>query len=89
MLTAFERAHAESIVDPNPTLMPIPQAKEPRLLAASIVRKPPQVITALLQTLAWQCLKKGTLDIILQPNFSAAERVNPDLKCGKECMSDY
>jgi len=53
--------------------MPIPQAKQPRFLAASIVRKPPQVVTAILQTLAWQRLKKGTLDILLQPNFSAAD----------------
>src|SRR5262245_53140214 len=54
MLTPEERAHAESIVDANPLLVPIPPEYKPRILVASVVRKPPEIVQALLNTLTWQ-----------------------------------
>lgn len=51
-LTEFERAHAASILDENPILEPIYPA--PKILIASVVRKPPKVVKAWLQSLQWQ-----------------------------------
>jgi hypothetical protein len=58
MLTPQERQHADSIGDTNPLLAPIPPEIKPRILVASVVRKPPEVVTALLQTLSWQKTRK-------------------------------
>lgn len=57
-LTPEEAAHAASIADPEPTLAPIPPKAIPRILVASIIRKPPEVVRAFLQTLAWQEFRK-------------------------------
>lgn len=52
-LTDAERAHAASIIDPA-ELAPIPQVAKPKVLIASIIRKPPVVVDAFLKTLDWQ-----------------------------------
>jgi len=59
-LTPEEAAHAASITDENPTLAPIPPKAIPKILVASVIRKPPEVIRAFLQTLAWQEFRRPT-----------------------------
>ena len=54
MLSNFELAHAKSIADPNPVLEPVPPLRRPTILVAAVIRKPPEVIQAWLETLAWQ-----------------------------------
>jgi hypothetical protein len=74
MLTADELAHARSILDANPTLEPLPHMKEPRILIASVIRKPPVVVEALLKTLTWQRLKKpAQIDYLFVPNFAEGD----------------
>lgn len=70
-LTESEAAHAASITDPNPVLAPVPAAATIRVLIASVVRKPPEVIAAWLQTLAWQ-RTRGSVECsyVFYPNFS-------------------
>jgi len=55
-LTSPEEAHARSIVEPA-ALAPIPPLRRYRVLVASVIRKPPVVVSALLKTLAWQRLR--------------------------------
>lgn len=59
-LTPQEAAHARSIGDDASSVLlaPIPAAAKPKLLIASVIRKPPQVIEAFLKTLAWQRFRK-------------------------------
>src|SRR5512146_3433541 len=59
-LTPQEKAHAESIADKEVLLSPIPSAVVPKLLIASVVRKPPVVLRAFLQTLRWQRFRRPT-----------------------------
>lgn len=56
-LTEQETAHAQSILDPNPVLAPIPPKAVPSLLIGSIIRKPPEVIQAFLACLAAQVFR--------------------------------
>lgn len=52
-MTAFEQAHAASILQPA-TVEPIPPLKHVKVLVASVVRKPPEVLRAWLESLSWQ-----------------------------------
>lgn len=75
MLTPAEKAHAESVLDASPTLAPIPPLAKPRILVASVVRKPPQVLSAFFQTLLWQEPKAPgwTLDYRFINNFAPTD----------------
>lgn len=53
-MTDFEKAHAESIADPNPSLRVLPFAKKVRVLVGAPVRKRADVLGACLQTIAAQ-----------------------------------
>ena len=59
-LTAFEAAHAQSILDAQPVLEPIPAAFVPHIRIGIVVRKPPAVISALLKCLDAQVLRDKT-----------------------------
>lgn len=72
MLTEAERAHAQSILDSAPTLEPIPPLKKPRILVASVVRKPPEVLNAFFASLRWQEVK-ADLAYDFVNNFSAGD----------------
>lgn len=71
-LSPDEAAHAASILDPYPELRPIPPERITRILVAVPVRKPPEVLAQLLQTLAWQRLRiKAEITYLFAPNFGA------------------
>lgn len=53
-MTEFEKAHAESIADPAPSLRVLPFAKKIRVLIGAPVRKQADVLKAHLASLAWQ-----------------------------------
>ncbi len=55
-LTETETAHAASIADSDEVVLtaPIPAVQPPRVLVASIVRKPATIVRALAETLRWQ-----------------------------------
>jgi len=69
-LSDAERAHAESIADPEPTLAPIPPNQHPKVLIASVVRKPAVVLDAFLKSLQWQRLEHGAFDLAFIANFA-------------------
>src|SRR5574341_1401347 len=71
-LTTQEAAHAASIGDENATLALTPDARRPRVLVGSVIRKPPQVVAAFLATLRWQ---RATADLttLFIPNFASGE----------------
>ena len=74
MLTDQELAHAESIIDPEPTLAPIPSEKVTRILVGIPLRKPPVVVNALCQTLSWQRFRdKVHLDFLFVDNFADSD----------------
>ncbi len=58
-LTPFEKAHAESIVDPFPVLKPLPGSVPMKICIGGPVRKPVGVLAAHLETLAAQELPPG------------------------------
>lgn len=64
-LTPAETAHAQSILDPNPVLIPIPPKQVPTVLIASVIRKPPQVLSAFLA-----CLDKQVFRSPVQVSYS-------------------
>lgn len=68
-----ERAHAQSILEP-PTLMPIPTKIKPKVLVASIVRKPQVVVDALLKTVEGQ-IADAEVDYHFVANYAANEEV--------------
>lgn len=71
-LTEFERAHAQSILEPAVTA-PLPPGT-PRILIGSVIRKPREVVDALARTLKWQRLKQPVVaDFCFVLNFPAAE----------------
>lgn len=82
MLTEFEKNHAMSIVDPQPVLAPIPPLFSPKILIGAVVRKPPQVLRAWLQTLAWQRFRSPapTLDLAFITNFAPTDAFADDAK---------
>lgn len=53
-MTEQERAHAESIADPEPSLRILPSEKPIRILAGGPVRKRLEILKAHLETLLWQ-----------------------------------
>lgn len=57
-MTEFEKAHAESIVDPNPSLRVLPFNKPIRILVGGPVRKRADILAAHLQSLESQELPK-------------------------------
>ena len=74
LLTETENAHAASILDPEPTIEPIPPERKVRILVGSVVRKPPEVLDAWLKTLEWQQLRTPTqIDYVFLHNFSATD----------------
>lgn len=70
-LNEQERAHAQSILEPA-TTMPIPPKVKPRVLIASIVRKPQHVVDALLKTLEAQVVD-AEVDYHFITNYAAGE----------------
>lgn len=57
-LTPAEFSHAQSIGDENVTLAPIPSQKIPKLLIASVIRKPAPIVAAFLGQLKAQELRR-------------------------------
>jgi len=77
-LTEQERAHAASILDPEPTLKPIPPERRARILCCIPLRKPAIVVQQLLRTLAWQKIRRAELNVLVAPNYSTdAEAAEP------------
>ena len=73
-LSEQEMAHAVSITDENPTVVPIPSEKITRILCGVPIRKPPVVLNALMQTLAWQRFRnKVQMDFLFMPNFADSD----------------
>jgi hypothetical protein len=72
-LSDFEKAHAASIME-TPTLASIPTTQRPKILAASIVRKPQEVVDALLTTLRWQRVD-ADVDEFFMLNYASNELV--------------
>ncbi|MHA2065732.1 MAG: hypothetical protein ACXABY_15250, partial [Candidatus Thorarchaeota archaeon] len=73
-LTDQEMAHAASITDPAPTLVPTPPEYVTKILVGVPTRKPPVVVNALLQTLAWQRFRdKVQLDYLFIDNFADSD----------------
>ena len=74
MMTDAERAHAESILQPA-TVVPIPPLQRPKILVASVVRKPPEVLRAFFKSLLWQTAKEPGWDISYSfiNNFAAGD----------------
>ena len=71
-LTPDEYAHAASITDPEPTLEPLPADKTVRILVGSVIRKPPEVVSAFLKTLLWQQTRTNcVIDFSFVLNFAA------------------
>lgn len=75
MLTEHERAHAVSITDPNPTVVPVPPLAKPRILVASVLRKPPEVLTAFFRTLRWQLFRHPGAEVTFRfiTNFAPTD----------------
>lgn len=72
-LTSTEYDHAASILEPA-TIEPIPSLKKVRILVGSVVRKPPEVLEAFLQTLEWQQLRTNTeINYVFLHNFGAED----------------
>lgn len=78
MLTPAELAHAASILEPA-TLKPIPPKQIPKVLIASVVRKPPQVLNAFFQSLLWQDAKAERSYLFVN-NFSLGDRFADEAK---------
>lgn len=53
-MTEHEKAHAESIADPHPSLQVLPFAKPLKILVGGPVRKRAEILQAHLTSLAWQ-----------------------------------
>lgn len=70
LLSPQEVAHAQSITDPDPVLVPIPAAAGKRVLLASVIRKPPAVLAPWLESLTWQITRTPVaLSYLFLPNF--------------------
>ena len=71
MLTDLQKAHAESIMDPDPIVVPIPPERVTKILCCVPIRKPPVVLNAFLQTLKWQQFRDLVqLDFLFVDNFA-------------------
>ena len=77
-LTPQEKAHAESITDVNPVVVPIPPARTWRCLVASVVRKPPIVLSAFLQSISQQVLERSELSFYFVTDFAASDAYAAD-----------
>ena len=79
-LSDFEKAHAESILDPDPTLEPTPPAKVVRILVGSVIRKTPEVVAGFLKTLDWQKTRtKCEVDYFFLTNFASEDSHTNDV----------
>lgn len=68
-LTPEEAAHARSIVEPA-ALRPIPPERVTRILVASPIRKPPNVLQHFLDCLAWQRVRQPVeIHYLFAPNY--------------------
>ena len=76
-LTDLERKHAESITEPA-VVVPIPPKQVAKILVASVVRKPPVVLSAFLQTVASQQVEQSELSYFFVTDFAAADTYAPD-----------
>src|SRR5206468_3720248 len=86
-LTEQEAAHARSIGDVNVTLAPVPPTHKPKILIASVIRKPAVVVAALLKTLAWQRLRKpADIHYAFVTDFPAD---SPDAKEVKRLLAEF
>ncbi|KKL51944.1 hypothetical protein LCGC14_2290410 [marine sediment metagenome] len=73
-LTIEEFAHAASITDENPELAPLPADKIVRILIGSVIRKPPEVVSAWLRCLLWQQTRTNCqVDFSFVLNFAAED----------------
>lgn len=92
-LTPQEREHAESIMDENPVVEPLPNVKTHKILTVSVVRKPPAVVEALCKTLQWQRFRSPVQhDILLIPNFSPKDsfhQASVDIIMGAEGIAHW
>ena len=78
-LTAEEYAHAASITDESPTLEPLPAEKTVKILVGSVVRKPPEVVSAWLKTLLWQQTRtRCAIDFSFVFNFASEDSFTND-----------
>ena len=79
MLNEFEQAHAASITDPNPTLIPTPPTARPRVLMASVLRKPPEVLVPFFAALLCQQVRHpgAELDFAFIPNYADTDAFGP------------
>lgn len=73
-LTVEEYAHAASIEDPEPTLEHLPSEKTVKILVGSVIRKPPEVVSAFLRSLLWQQLRtRSQIDFSFVLNFASED----------------
>jgi len=78
VLTKEERAHAESILDANPTLAPIPPKQVARILVASVIRKPSIVLAPFLRQVSTQVVERAELTFHWVTDFAASDTVAPE-----------
>ena len=80
-LTPEEHAHAASIKDLEPTLEPLPAEKVVRILVGSVIRKPPEVVSAFLRCLLWQQTRtRCQIDFSFVLNFASEDSFASDTK---------
>lgn len=80
-LSPEEVAHARSITDSNVILAPTPPAWKPKVLIASVIRKPAAVVAAFLHCLSWQRLKReSTISYSFITDFPAHDPEAPVVK---------
>ena len=81
MLTQQEHAHAASILDPEPTLEPLPAEKVVKILVGSGIRKPPPVVSAFLRCLLWQQTRTHcAIDFSFVFNFASEDSFANDTR---------
>ena len=80
-LTAEEYDHAASITDENPELEPLPAEKTVKILVGSVIRKPPEVVSAFLRCLLWQQTRtRCQIDFSFVLNFASEDSFANDTK---------
>ena len=75
-LTPFEREHAKSILE-SPILQDIPGSIRPKVLVASLLRKPLEVVEKLVETIQWQ-ETEAEVTVWLVPNYGTEGTPNLD-----------
>lgn len=80
VLSEQEKAHAISVGDPDTavTLAPIPPEHKPKVMVASVIRKPKEVVQAFLQSLQWQRFKRPTfVEYVFLTDFAPSDAFGP------------